>query len=658
MLPWRWLRRCVQMCGAALALAAPSVIDAQGDTVTLAPVVVTATRLPQPVDAVAAAVTVLYGTDLRARAVHTVGEALRTVPGALVAETGSYGGQTALFLRGGEADYVKVLVDGVPLNQPGGAIDLADLTTDNVERIEVVRGPGSVLYGSDAVTGVIQIFTRTGMGAPRVALEGAGGTYGASKVAAGVSGGAARVSYALRASRFAAAGLYPVNNQYTNTVVTGHVRATPDAHTTASLAYHWSDAVYHFPTDGAGQPVDSNQVAQERGPSVSLELARQLREDLELRLLGTWEESRVWFSDQPDSPGEDGAFTSRDLIRRAGVGAALHWRPGAGTVLSAGVDYDDERQHGRSLFDASYGTFPDSVALRRWTVGYYGQVLLGSGGPLGFTLGGRVDRNAAFGAHATVRAGVSYHLDGRTRVRAAVGTGFKEPTFYENFATGFVRGNPNLRPERSTSWEVGLEHAVPGDRVTLTVTYYDQRFRDLIEYTAAPPLPDSVNYFNVDGARVAGVEARLAAQLGAGIVATLTYDYLDTRVLVGSLDGGADGLFVAGRPLLRRPAHGVTPQLSVPVGQRGRLAVTVRWVGSRDDLDFSRDPGQRRVTLRPYARVGIGGEYRVPVSGPGGASFILTLRGDNLTNDDAQEVAGFRSLGRTLLVGGRLEFGR
>src|SRR5438034_4460105 len=149
------------------------------DTVVLKPVVVTATRVPVSADLVASAVTVLRGADLVAQVVRTVAQALETVPGAHVAETGSFGGQTSLFVRGGESDYVKVLLDGVPLNQAGGGIDLANLTTDNVDRIEIVRGPVSVLYGSDAMTGVVQIFTRRGaMTPPQFGAELRGGTYG------------------------------------------------------------------------------------------------------------------------------------------------------------------------------------------------------------------------------------------------------------------------------------------------------------------------------------------------------------------------------------------------------------------------------------------------------------------------------------------------
>ena len=205
------------------------IVQQPRDTVVLKPVVVTATRVPVSADLVVSAVTVLRGTDLVARGIRTVAQALETVPGAHVIETGSFGGQTSLFMRGGESDYTKVLLDGVPLNQAGGFIDLAHLTTDNVDRIEIVRGPVSVLYGTDAVTGVVQVFTRTGQGSPVMGAELRGGTYGAADVALDVVGGSQRVSYSARLSRFEADGLYAFNNNYRNTIGSARIQVTPDA---------------------------------------------------------------------------------------------------------------------------------------------------------------------------------------------------------------------------------------------------------------------------------------------------------------------------------------------------------------------------------------------------------------------------------------------
>src|SRR3990172_3387986 len=181
-----------------LAIAAPAVAAAQSqakDTVRLPEVVVTPTRVATARASVAASVTVLSGTQLRERGITSVVEALRDVAGVAVVQPGSFGALASVFLRGGESDHVSVLVDGVPLNQPGGAINLADLTTDNVDRIEIVRGPVSVLYGSDAVAGVVQIFTRRGRGPLRVAAAVEAGRYEtATPGPAPVAGGSGRTA--------------------------------------------------------------------------------------------------------------------------------------------------------------------------------------------------------------------------------------------------------------------------------------------------------------------------------------------------------------------------------------------------------------------------------------------------------------------------------
>jgi len=317
------------------------------DTVVLKPVVVTATRVPVAADLVVSAVTVLRGTDLVAQGIRTVAQALETVPGAHVVETGSFGGQTSLFMRGGESDYTKVLFDGVPLNAAGGAIDLAHLTTDNIDRIEIVRGPVSVLYGTDAVTGVVQVFTRTGQGPARLGADVRGGTYGSTESAIDIAGATRTVGYSAQVSRFSSDGLYPYNNQYRNSVVTAGLRVAPDARTDASLTYRYGDDVYHFPTDGTGAPVDSNQRSAERGPLLSLSAGRVLGPHLEARVTAGVKEARLFYTDDPDSPGQD-AYWSRDYLRRSSAGMQINWRSRNGISVSNGLENEDERQHGRS----------------------------------------------------------------------------------------------------------------------------------------------------------------------------------------------------------------------------------------------------------------------------------------------------------------------
>jgi vitamin B12 transporter len=603
------------------------------DTVVLKPVVVTATRVPVSADLVASAVTVLRGADLATQGIRTVAQALETVPGVHVVESGSYGGQTSLFMRGGESDYTKVLLDGVPLNQAGGFIDLAHLTTDNIDRIEIVRGPVSVLYGTDAVTGVVQVFTRTGQGPARVGAELHGGTYGATQGAVDIAGGTRTIGYSARVSRFGSEGLYPYNNRYRNSVVSAGLRVAPDARTDASLTYRYGDDSYHFPTDGTGAPVDSNQRAAERGPLLSLSAGRALGQHVAARVTAGVKEARLFYDDEPDSPGEDGAFWSRDFVRRATASAVLSWSRGAASV-TGGIEYEDQRQRGTSEFSASFGTFPDSIRAQRHNIGYFTQAIIPAG-RAALTLGSRLDDNSQFGTHATYRGGLVYRLD-RMRLRASVGTGYKEPTFFENFARGIATGNLDLKPERSLSWEVGVE------RGAIAVTYFNQRFRDLIEYSPTPVGPDSVNYFNVGGAIASGIETSVNTNVGDHVVVSLNYTYLHTRV-EESGSSNPNGLFVPGKPLVRRPAHTVAPQVVATLGSRARLVVGARWVGKRDDI------GAQRVTLRPYTRVNIAGEYTV-------GSVVLSGSIENAFNDQAQEINGFRPRGRVVVLGGRFTF--
>ncbi|HET9383572.1 MAG TPA: TonB-dependent receptor [Gemmatimonadales bacterium] len=612
------------------------------DTIELKPVVVTATRAAVPAALVPAATTVLRGADLEAHGVRTVAQALQLVPGAHIVETGSYGGQTSLFMRGGENDYVKVLVDGVPLNQPGGGLNLAHLTTDNVDRIEIVRGPASVLYGSDAVTGVVQIFTRAGTGAVRIGGDVRAGTYASTQFGADLEGGTSAAAYSVRVSRFGSDGLYPVNNEYRNSVVSGRLRLRPDARTEAALSYRYGDNLYHFPTNSQGQPADSNQRMAERGPLASLFLRRALGA-IELTAQGTWREARQLSNDEPDSPGEDGTFWSNDYVRRAGAGLMLTWRPSPGaTALSAGVDYEDERQRGRSEFSASFGTFPDSIDVQRWTTGYYAQAVVDVA-PVAITAGARLDDNSQFETHGTYRVGVVFKPAGAARLHASIGTGFKEPTFFENFARGFVTGNPDLQPERSTSWEAGVERSLASGRLTLGATFFDQRFRDLIDFTGT-------SYLNVPGANSRGVELDADAILTPAFAMALRYTYLHTNVSAAGIDSSADALFVPGKPLLRRPAHSLVPELGMQLGGRTRLIAGARWVGKRDDRDFGQPPGSQRVTLDPYTHVNIAAQYTV-------SRFELTGKIENLFDDLSPEITGFRPRGRTILLGGRFSTG-
>jgi vitamin B12 transporter len=610
--------------------------QAPADTVELNPVVVTATRIPTRVADLPVAVTVIGGEQLREQGIRNVADALRAVPGVSVVATNAYGSQTSLFLRGGESDYVKVLIDGVPQNLPGGAYDFANLTTDNVERIEVVRGPASVLYGSDAVTGVVQIFTRGGRGAARAGVTVTGGTYGSSAVDATLSGGGERAGYALGMSRFSSDGLYPINNRYRNAVLSARMHVRPDERTDAALSLRYGDALYHFPTDGGGDPVSNNQHQLERGPSVGIDVGRFFSARVEGRVAADWHRANNQYAIGPNGPADSTTFpfSSSDWVTRTGLDARVNVRLPARDVIAAGVTVERQTMTGTTL----------DAARSRNNGAIYLQLVTHPDRPIGLTLGARLEENQRFGSYATYRTGISVRVAQGTRAIASVGTGFKEPSFYENFATGFVRGNANLRPEHSLSWETGLEYAAPRRTAIVRATYFHQRFHDLIQYSPVALGPDSVNYSNLADATARGVELDVQGALGAGLSFDAAYTYL------GSRDVATD------QRLQRRPSHSGSLRLGHAVGSRGTTSLVAVFTGDRDDYDYSALPAAR-VTVPPHTRVDLSGAFQLSRGRGTLPGVALTTRIENVLGARYEDAKNFPARGRTLLVGGRMGWG-
>lgn len=642
------------LAAAALVLA-PALAGAQqrADTARLQPVVITATRTREPAQHVAANVTVLDGRALRTAGITRVADALRTVPGVTVSQAGSYGALTSIFLRGGDGKYVKVLVDGVPVNDPGGLLDLANLSTENVDRIEIVRGPTSVLYGSDAVTGVIQIFTRRGTGPLHASVEGSGGSFGAAREALSAGGGSAARGFSFGAERERSDGIYAFNSGWRDATLSGLARAAGRGGDVA-LSARWTDGRAGIPTDDSGAVVDSNAYHRERRAIVALDGGWRLTSRLRARVLLGDDRARTTSSDQPDSPGDSAGYyyDTRSTVERRGADLHLEYRTSGRTAAVAGVAVERQRllSDGTSRF-ASYANAPSHFDEHRRNTGYYAELLAGLGPRLDVALGGRIDDNQTFGTFDTWRASAVYALPTATHLRVAVGTAFKEPLFTEVFSTDYAIGNPDLRPERSASWEAGLTQALAGGAAEVAATWFDQRFRDLIQYRYSTTEP---NYFNVGAATAHGLELSATLAPSARWRARLGWTLLHTEVT----DSGfaARSGYAVGEPLLRRPSRTGTAAGEWAVLPGLRLSGDVSYTGRRDDIVFASTP--RRVTLVPYTVVALAADVR-PLALRGGASpLALTVRADNLLGARYTPMYGYRAPGRQLLVGARLDLGR
>jgi vitamin B12 transporter len=649
--------RSVLLVSAGLPTLLPA--QEQQDTTRLQELVVTATRSPLPADAVVSSVTTITGEELRARGVRFVQDAVRQVPGAMVVQGSSYGGVSSLFLRGGESDYVKVLIDGVPVNQSGGGYNWANLTTDNVERIEILRGPASVLYGSDAVTGVVQVFTRRGAAGLGVEGGAEAGSFGSILGQASVLGGTERINYSANASRIVSDGTYAFNNDYGNTVLSGSLHGSPDELTDVSLTTRFSDSRYHFPTDFSGSLADSNQSNGSRALSLAAEIGRRLGEYADLRFAAGGSRADGNFDDAPDSPGDTTgfAFASHRESRndRGNLDLRLNAKLTPTFMLTTGgqVERETERQSGETTSNfGGIATTPDTPFDRgRTTFGYYVQGVLDLPSGWALNLNGRLDHNSGFGTFLTYRAGLLYRLASGTRVRASVGRAFKAPTFCEQYCDApFIVGDSALQPEHSASWEAGLEQDVFSSRLRLWATYFDQRFRDLILYDGSAP-PGEPTYFNGAEATARGVEVGVGSTLGAGVVTSASYTYLFTEATDDA--GMPSPTFAQGAPLIRRPSHSAQLTLRGRAWNRATLGGSLTWVGSREDVDFTRSPSAR-VELPAYTLVNVAGELEILASGPGRPGVSGTLRVENLLDESYDEVVGFP--GRPLGVFGGVRF--
>lgn len=632
-----------------LLLALPAILHAQSTAAPLSPVIVTATRVETAVRA-PASVTVLSGDSLRARGIVHLADALRLVPGVSVVTASSFGSQSSLFVRGGQSNYVRVLLDGAPLNEPGGAIALGALTLDNIERVEIVRGPASVLYGADAVTGVIQLISRTGATGSRAAIALDGGSYGQRDVALSGALGGERVSVSSSIADRTSRGILPYNNEYRNQSAAVSLRIAPDARTETVLSARWLAAAYHYPTESDGSLGEHNAENTTRRLALAFSGRRAIGERLAASWTLTSSEHFPRANDGPDSAADTlgfFGFFSRGTVTRRAAELRVTARAGATQSLTVGVDgsRDHERSSSRSL--SEYGEQAGTFVAARNDRALYAQAVGGLGARGSYQLGARLDDNSAFGTFRTARLSAGWQLTPAWRARAAVGSAFRAPSFFENFATGYVRGNAALVPEQTRSREVALERTT---RVaTLSVTAYQQRFRDLIQYNARTASPTAPNFVNVAAADADGVEAEAAFARAGGLSARLTYSYSRTRVTDEGFDVGDGATFVRGQPLMRRPAHSARVELSRRVAARADLVVGAAYTGRAHDRDYAAWPA-KPVALPARTLVDLAANIRLSAT-DAPVPLSARLRADNVTNVEYQGIYGFRAPGRSIRAG-------
>ena len=630
-------------------------------------VVVTATRTEAPAGQVGSSLTVLTADDIERRQTPPVADLLRSSPGAMVVRTGGPGGVTSLFVRGGESSYNKVLLDGIPLNEPGGTFNFSNVMSEGLERIEIVRGAQSALFGSDAMSSVVQMFTRRGdrrNRRPHVSASLEGGTYGTARGDLLVSGGAGRVDYALGAGSSTTDNRVP-NNAFDNTTLLANVGVSLSE--TATLRVVARGELGRTGTPGAtayGRP-DLDAFFKRHdgvaGVSFDQQITSLFRQRAAYSLSASNQQSTNLILDAPYTPAFEGrrapfqfsdfSFDTLNTLHRHHASYQADWRltndsAHGDQLLTLLADWDGERAELRDrLADAQTSPTRNNFG---WAVQHQA-----SWRRTFVTVGGRIEHNESFGTSAVPRGSVAVVLHqgtgsfGETTIHANAGLGIKEPTLLQSFSLSpFFHGNPDLQPEHARTVEAGLGQRFWNDRVKIDMVWFDNRYRNLIGLRTTDPATFAASYFNVGLTTARGLEWSLEIAPTTGLRARAGYTFLDSEVVDSTSPNNA--VLRAGQMLFRRPRQSGY----AGVGWRvERLTVDLNGVflGSYVDSDFA--------SLQPPLVANPGyATWEARLSFKLLSQLSATAAIDNLANADYMEPLGYPALRRTIRLGLRVGF--
>lgn len=558
-----------------------------------------------------AAVTVIDGKEIEARQSHDLADLLNTVPGLSVVQAGSPGQQTSVFTRGTNSNQTLLLWNGIPLNDPyfGGA-NWQFVPLDGVNRVEVVRGPFSALYGSDAVGGVVQVLTGTRQGGT-VNVEGGDNAYKRLGLAAGFDLGKARLDVTGHVRR---GDGELANDSFDSEEGVARVLFPLGAGSSLGVMVRANDSKTGIPFSGLTPTPERNISWQEREVAVPFRSERGAW-GVEAQVSRTDFDSA--FRDKLDTSGFGSSDTQSQALRGRAV-ASWHGS-GAGDGLRFAFGTEVQRLEVTALSGAF--TNLDGAHQRTWAA--FGQASWGTG-PIHLDLGLRRDDNDFYGGQTSLRTGAVVKLGDETRLRASYGEAFRAPALGDLFFPG--SGNPDLKPERAASTEVGLEHEAGGWR--FAVTGFQNRLRNLIDFDLA-----TFSSVNVGRARIRGVEAEVGVRKGI-VTASLDGTWMDPK----NLDTGLE--------LLRRPKKSAHLAVTTRPG-RWTLSAVGRWIGERQDLD----PVTFGNAVNPsYTRVDIAAKWR--------AYDWLSpyARVENVADEKYSAALGFPSPGRTVIGGLAFDF--
>jgi vitamin B12 transporter len=592
-------------------------------------VVVTANTQPTALAHTPAPADIVGSKEIDQRQAVSLPDLLTTQTGVSLARTGAIGGLTTIFIDGGNSAFTKVLIDGTPVNLPGGDFDFSNLTLDNVDKVEIVHGAESALYGTDAMSGVVQIVSHRGTTrVPEINLFAEGGSFSSARGGAQFSGLLGKFDYSAAGSYFHTDG-HGVNDAFLNRGFAGNLGYSFSENNQVHLSIRSNSSFSGAP----GQTL--------LGPTFTDPSAFYDLQQLSANLTWNFQTSNHWshhFAGMESRYYSISGFPPfgnfpNQANRAGGLAQSTYsFRSGA---VTGGYQYEAENVAAANAHRNNQGGFLDA----RWS----------PVSRLTLSAGGRAEANTSFGTRVVPRAGAVLALRyakgflGDTRARIAYGQGIEEPTALESFDTDPCSpGNPNLRPQRSRTVYAGLDQYFDSDRFRASATYFANEFRDLI--TSVPGAQagcpfGSITFLNTDRARARGVNLETTARVTRWLSLNGNYSHDDTRVLQSSTAG--TGFQQPGDHLLRRPVNSGNVWLNANY-RRFNFNVNAYVTGVRTDSDFdglglNRNPGYARFDAATSCLLA----HNVSFYG----------RVTNLLDKQYQETIGFPALGRDYRLG-------
>ena len=601
-------------------------------------------------------VTVITAKEIEEKNAHTVLELLKTVPGLFITSNGGMGTNASVFIRGADSKNTLVMLDGIVLNDPSSAnrsADLADINLDQVERIEVVRGAMSVMYGSNATAGVINIITKKGSRDPEVTASVEGGSYGTWKTGAHASGATDRLTYAVSGSYLTRDGFSIANKDnphipqggntdeedgYENLTLSGNFGVEFNENFTVSSTLRYVDSKVDLDDYEGGYSGDNiistwvpdpvtgawvnTLVPNPDGPTHKRSESEQITGRIGIN---------NWFADGRFESILSYKFSRND--RQAYDNDNLPWYDYKGDtddfawqgnidfdthVLSLGAGYFNEAMESQS------SGMPDTDTQ---TISYWLQDQLFIGNNLVVIAGARMDDHQSFGRKTTFRIAPAYEIFSTgTRLKASFGTGFRSPSLYELFSD---YGNPNLEPEKSRGWDLGVEQGFLDDLRTLGVTYWEMDFENRIDYDM---LISKYNQLEGD-TETKGVEVSAAWTPLRDLFFKLNYTYTHTRDPEGNR-------------LVRRPENQVGLTASYRFLEKWQVGMDARWVDERAASPYALDKNGNSVgTLDDYTVVNLSGSCDIT------DRFQIFARVDNLFDKYYEDAFSYATPGLSGYIG-------